>query len=487
MFALLNYLEKEAEINTQLLPHQARVIDKLQKRPGLVAYHGVGSGKSLASLGAQDSLKMPSTVVVPASLKTNYEKEQKKHITNPFKTEIVGLENAARKGSIPKNDLLVVDEAHRLRDSGTASAQVIRNHEAQKRLLLTGSLMYNHPSDMASPINIAAGDNILPTNKAEFEHKYVFDKQVNPGFINRMRGIQPGIMQTVNTKERKNLQKILSDWVDYEPSSKDEFPSVERQDIRVPMSEDQQAVYDTILGKAPKWVAAKIRAGLPPSKAESKDLNSYLTASRQISNTTAPFITNRKASAPKIQAAFDELKKHLDANPQAKAAIYSNYLSAGIDPYRDMLQESGIPFGSFTGKMTRKDRDQTIQDYNKGKIRALLLSSAGGEGLDLQNTSLFQALEPHFNEEKIRQAEGRAIRFRSHASLPPEQRKVLVQRFLATRRPNTLLQRTGLEEPGGAVDEYLADMGKNKQRLNDEFKKLLIENREKELQQQPTS
>jgi hypothetical protein len=237
------------------------------------------------------------------------------------------------------------------------------------------------------------------------------------------------------------------------------------------MSEKQLELYDSILGQAPPWVSAKIKSGLPPSKQESKDLNAYLSGVRQISNTTAPFITEGDPEAPKIQKAFEEFKQQLKKNERMKAVIYSNYLEGGINPYKQLLEKEKIPYGVFSGEVNKKERDALIQQYNEDKLKALLLSSAGGEGLDLKGTRLIQVLEPHWNDEKLKQVEGRGIRFKSHDHLPPEERKVLIQRYMATR-PKSLLNKLTLSDPSMAVDQYLAARSKEKEELNQQFRDL---------------
>lgn len=53
--------------------------------------------------------------------------------------------------------------------------------------------------------------------------------------------------------------------------------------------------------------------------------------------------------------------------------------------------------------------------YNEGATRVLLLSAAGGEGLDLKETDEVHVMEPHWNDPVVQQVIGRAVRFRSHA------------------------------------------------------------------------
>jgi superfamily II DNA helicase RecQ len=165
----------------------------------------------------------------------------------------------------------------------------------------------------------------------------------------------------------------------------------------------------------------------------------------------------------------------LAKNPKARAIVYSHYLESGVNPYKKKLEELGIPHGTFTGDMSRAKRDQMVRDYNAGKLNALLLSSAGGEGLDLKGTRLVQILEPHWNRAKIDQVIGRGIRYKSHAALPENERNVRVQRFMATRAPYGAAERVGWRKPGYGVDEYLDEMGARKERLNNQVRDLLRE------------
>lgn len=475
---------KTAKVKTPLQPQQQRVVDKIQRedQPGLVVAHGLGSGKTLTAIAAQDRLQMPATVVVPAALQGNYRKELKKHHEGKHpKAQIVSMQNAAVKGEAPQNPMLVVDEAHRAREQGSKTQQVLKqiSAPAQKRLLLTGTPFYNRPSDIAPLVNIAAGKKVMPDDRAEFEKRYIAHKKVSPGLIARLRGVRSGTVPTVNPKREKELRETFGKWVDYYEGSKEHFPQVEREDIKVPMTRDQLDVYDTAMGKAPAWVKWKVLRGLPPNKSESKQMNAYLSAVRQVSNTSAPFQKEGPIADPKVEAAYNQLKLRMDADPNFKAVVYSNYLDAGIVPYKRRLDEAKIPYGEFTGQMKKDERDELVKQYNANKLRALLLSSAGGEGLDLKGTRMMQLLEPHWNDEKLRQVEGRGIRFKSHDDLPEDQRKVLVQRYLATRSPKGVLERAGVRKPGMAVDEYLTRMSADKERLNARFRALL-QNEEKE-------
>jgi superfamily II DNA/RNA helicase len=136
-----------------------------------------------------------------------------------------------------------------------------------------------------------------------------------------------------------------------------------------------------------------------------------------------------------------------------------------------MLQGANIPFGEFTGDIKDTVRNQLVKDYNNNKLKALIISSAGGEGLDLKGTRLVQLLEPHFNNEKIKQVIGRAARYKSHEGLTPDKQKVLVQNYLSSLTPSTLDKL--MHKKNVSTDEYLQNLADEKEKLNEEFIKLI--------------
>lgn len=375
---------------------------------------------------------------------------------------------------------VVLHNSHRVRDPGTKAYKALANTDAEKRLLLTASPFYNHPADLAPLVNLAAGGKVLPAQRSEFEQKYIHDRLVQPGFFQSLRGIKPGVVTELNPMSKRELASIMAKWVDYYPSSSKGFPGTSEDTIEVPMDSDQLRVYDTMMGKAPFWVAAKVKAGLPPSKAESKELNAFLGAVRQVSNTTAGFAEG-PGHSPKIQRAYEELQKEIAHNPQARAVVYSNYLESGLTPYKQLLEHDHVPYGEFTGQMKHKEREQMVRDYNEGKLRALLISAAGGEGLDLKKTSLMQLLDPHWNAERGNQVIGRGVRYQSHEGLPEEEQKVRIQRFLATRPRAGMLEKMHLKDPGMGVDQYLTQMSADKSLLINQFKGLLEEQNQREM------
>jgi len=437
---------KLAALRTQLQPHQKRVLKRIQEQRGLVVAHGLGSGKTLSSLAAGQATG--ALALVPASLQENYLKEQAKHLTGRKRVQVQSLQKAVNTGVVPPTPMLIVDEAHRARNPKSKTYKVLKGIKADKRLLLTASPMYNAPEDVASLVNLAAGDRILPEGTA-FRDKFITRPPKG------LRAFMPWSQKKEMLVRRGELGASLEKWVDYHASEGGNFPERIDTRVKVPMTRRQTDIHDAAWDRLPWMTRARLRKGLPADKKDLSKINKFQSQARQVTGSEAAF--GGSEPTPKVRAAAEDVRKRLDDDPEHKALIYSNYINT-LDDYSNELKNKGIPFGTFTGQVTRKEKKKAIDAFNKGKIKALLVSSAGGEGLDLKGTRQVQVLDPHWNDEKIEQVIGRAIRHGSHAHLPPSKRSVHVQRFEATPLSRSV-----------GVEQILIDRSERKRDLKEQL------------------
>jgi hypothetical protein len=320
-------------------------------------------------------------------------------------------------------------------------------------------------------VNLAAGKPVLPSDSAEFAKQYFSKEEVSPGLLGRLTGVKPGIQYKLQNSG--NLKKVLDKYVDYYAAPHEGYPSVDETEVKVPMGRHQQDIYNSIMNKAPWWTRYKVKRGLPPGRNELEPMRAFLSGVRQVSNTSEGFTTRKnEVESPKINEAFKFFKQQLAKDPSYKGVVYSNYINSGLKPYEKLLDKQHIPYGEFSGQVNPSVRDQMVRDYNANKIKALLISSAGAEGLDLRGTRLIQLLDPHFNTAKEQQIIGRGARFHSHDDLPVEKQNVLVQRYLAKPAPSMLDRLTFNSNPGG-VDEYIRSIANRKDQMNREVVKLM--------------
>ena len=471
-----SHMHKSAEVKTTLLPHQQRALQRAVKGNLLLA-HSVGAGKTLTSIAIADKLGKPTTVITPAALVENYKKELAKHLrkgTGPRFT-VLSLPKAVKDDyQVPEGDTLVLDEVHSFRNAGTAKQRYIKNQveRAGRVIGLTGTPAYNNITDWAPLVNIVAAKQVVPENPGDFRKRYIREDIVWPTHAQwrQNKGVKPGVVERLQNAD--DLKKRIMPYVDiFDNLSSD----VKRRDVVVEtgMSPDQLEMYEALDKKLPSAIQQKIRLNIPPSRTELADMNALLTGVRQVSNTAEGFYKDADTGV-KITEAVKHLKKAIKDNPKLRALVYTNYIGSGVGSYAKVLDKEGIPYGLYTGALSGPQKHKLVTDYNKALGAAVLLvSGAGSEGLDLKNTRLIQLLEPHWNNSRLEQVVGRGIRYKSHDSLPPDQRNVLVEHYEATL-PDEQKFFGLLDVPRTSVDVYMRSRADEKQRLIDDLKKTLM-------------
>ncbi len=447
-----------AESNANDIPHD-EALAKLRENHGLIAAHSTGSGKTLLSLKASQQLGGPSLFITPASLVGNVNKEIEKHKI-PVHPDVYSYETAANKAdelSKKHYNLVVLDEAHKIRNPDSSRTKAIRQiaSSANNRLLLSATPSYNNPRDLNSLINTAANKKVVPESEADFHSKFYHNRLTIPKVTEMLRGVYPHMEEKyyIPHKYRKVMREYVHQYdATKSPEAQKHFPSVSEEDVRVPMSRKQRSVYGYYEHELNPVLAWKVKHGLPLDKRNAQKLNTFSNSLRQVSNGLQNFSKHpeREPASPKIQEAAERLHKRYREDPNFRGIVYSNYLKSGIEPYSRELHRRGIPHQILVGDVPKHKRTQMVKDYNEGKSPVMLISSAGAEGLDLKGTKLVQVMEPHFNDSKIAQVRGRAARYKSHEHLPENERHVDIENYLSTRRG------------GLTIDEYLRQMSKRK-------------------------
>jgi superfamily II DNA or RNA helicase len=166
--------------------------------------------------------------------------------------------------------------------------------------------------------------------------------------------------------------------------------------------------------------------------------------------------------------------------------VYSNYVKMeGLEIFKIYLKQIGFgefgkeeaaKFHSYTefhGEIDRDTRKENLANFNQitnkdgSIIRVILISPAGAEGISLMNVRQVHVMEPYWNEVRIEQLIGRAVRQCSHKALPMEDRKVDIYRYLATRSSNLTDKET--------TDQKIFALAKNKSDLIGTFLSTLKE------------
>lgn len=458
-------------------PHQQQLSDRIDDSTGQVAFHGLGTGKSFSAIHAATEQKSPLVAIVPASLRNNMRKEIAAS-GFPFASHVLSYQEATKRRDDPafhaitRNAVVAYDEAHRASRAESLRSTLPGMIPAKKKLFLTGTPIRNEPHEVSPMIN-ALQPGALPEDPKDFRRKFISVHEKPLSFWGRLTGQKPEkVDRAVNLDQFEQAVKGKVHF--YQSANRADFPSFDEKMVETPMGDRQQATYNFVLGHYPS-IAYKIQHGLPMAKHETKDFTSFMSGPRQVSNHPAPYNSRAEATdSTKIETMADMVAERASKDKNYRGVSYSAFLDTGIRPLSAALTKRGIAHAVFTGEQDDKQRKKTIEDYNSGKVPHLLISGAGAEGLDLKGTKLMQIAEPHWNEELIDQVRGRAIRYKSHAHLPEEERHVEVQRF------HSLPQRDWIDKMVGnkksrklGIDDYIHQQALAKRQVNEPFVRIL--------------
>jgi hypothetical protein len=163
--------------------------------------------------------------------------------------------------------------------------------------------------------------------------------------------------------------------------------------------------------------------------------------------------------------------------------VYSNYvLMEGIQifriymkyfnyvPYESSINDKskdGFRYCEYHGQIDKDKREVYRKIFQKeenkyGDIcRVILISPAGAEGLSLYSMRQVHIMEPYWQEVRINQTIGRAVRLCGHKFLPREERHVDVFRYKSVRGDYPKAKWT--------TDQYIEDLSRGKQGLIQSF------------------
>jgi SNF2 family DNA or RNA helicase len=410
---------------------------------GLLVFYGLGTGKTLTSIAMLNCLltKYPTktaTVLTPASLISNYTKELERLNLEPSVfsrikiysyLKFINKINKLHLTSTP-NDILVIDESQNFLSQSSIRYKTIFDYSkgASKVILLSATILRNNVEEIATELSLLNG------------------YKVSGGAIAKINE-EPDI-----ETRKKELKKVLHCKIAYyvKDVENENYPQRIDHNVKLKMG----ALYYKKYYEIEKNVSKELHTTF----SNTSDLQRFYNGVRRASN-----IVTHDLGSPKITWAINKIKYDLQKNK--KVLVYSNWISAGIDLLKHELNGLGINYSLVVGSMSRKEKDLSIQNYNTDKTNVIVISTSGAEGINLKNTRSVIILEKNWNNSKLEQVIGRAIRLNSHKTLPVLLRKVDIYNLILVK-PDI---RHALDHNKKSADELLFDLSTNKDRVIKKF------------------
>ena len=424
-----------------LYSYQREGVESFLKLGRLLLADDMGLGKTAQATAATDILWRTrrirrGLIIAPASLKPQWAREWAQFSDLPITVidgspaERQAIYETCRAGLFIINyeqlirdlgtirqwapDLVVLDEAQRIKNWATKTALSVKGLAPLYRLVLTGTPMENRIDELASIVEWVDDMALEPKWRLNAMHSVYADGR------REVTGVRH--LETIRDRLRGCMvRRIRQDVLDQLPP---------RTDTRVPveLTGPQQEEHDALI--QPIIALMAIAQKRPLTQAEFLRLMSLLTTQRIISNGLAqlqfeevwPAIRGRAPeesvikglSAPKLLE-LRQLVRQLVLEQNRKLVVFSQWrrmLTLAHWAVSDLLAEAGLRAGFFTGAEKQKRRTQNIVEFHDDPgFRLLFASDAGGVGLNLQHASnCVINLELPWNPAVLEQRIGRIYR-----------------------------------------------------------------------------
>lgn len=421
-----NVFDSALSNGMELKPYQKLAVRFMVYNRGMICSFETGTGKTLTAVTAAKCMldisdylgkTLKVLVVTPTSLIGNFQKEMDSIRFQDARVSILSKEkftNRYKKGEIDcSSTFLIVDEAHHFKKDfrgifaknvgniGTLYKEDTRSDLAMKCafhtwkvMLLTATPFYNKSHDIVNLVSMVKG--IYPPLDAVDEP-----------------------YRLISTGNQSRFKEIYGNTFLFQKMNKEDFPKVKKILVKVVMPPDYLYDYE----KKEEEVALKFKDLLQKNKKMISHSDQFDMALRQASNLLAGCI--------KCGYAMEVMSR------RQKTVFYSNFLESGVDVIRNKLIEAGISFREIRGDTDKKDRAGIVQEFNTDdSILVLLITKAGGEGLDLKKVRHIILFEKGWSFSVEEQVIGRGVRYKSHEGLDTSDQDVTIHYMMAIKPYN---------------------------------------------------
>ena len=157
--------------------------------------------------------------------------------------------------------------------------------------------------------------------------------------------------------------------------------------------------------------------------------------------------------------------------PGPKYILYTG--DQELDKRRLLLQLYNADLGSLPQKLKEQCTAllASAEDNRDGRVcRVFMITQSGAEGISLFNTRQVHIMEPYWNNVRLQQVIGRAIRLCSHMNLPWDDRVVDVFTYLSVFSPQQKAEGSKtlmMMDKAMTTDQMIFDIATKKQKLAD--------------------
>jgi len=422
--ALLEEVSKGTKLDfkfmkASLFPYQKKGVNFAVFREGAILADEMGLGKTIQSIATAILKKKyfgfrKCLIICPASLKEQWKREIEKfsrekaiviegipkersalYLKSDAYFVITNYESVLRdlrdiNKMVP--DFVILDEAQRIKNFSTITAQNIKRIQKKHALAITGTPIENRLTDLYSIMQFVEPDLLTPLWEFSYQH-CLFDetkKDKITGYYN-LNQLKDRLQPYLLRREKANVLK--------------ELPNV--TEITVPVNMGNiQADYHAAYAKGVSQILRKKFI----SQFDLQRLMLLLANMRMVCDSSF-LIDKESEESPKLDELEHILFEKIDIkNSTRKVIIFSEWTQM-LHLIGKMLQRNGIGFAQLSGKVAVKNRGLLVKKFETDEnCKVFLSTEAGGSGLNLQVADTVINFELPWNPAKKNQRIGRIDR-----------------------------------------------------------------------------
>ena len=289
-------------------------------------------------------------------------------------------------------DLIILDEAQRIRNWTTATARTIKQLKSPYAFVLTGTPLENKLEELFSVVEFIDGRRLGPAFRFLDEHRMEDEN----GRLIGYRGLDRIHDQLAPILLRRTRQEVLPN-----------LPERTDQILHVSLTRQQAEPYweqnDILAALMRKWE----RQGWL-SEIDLRRILCCLQNMRMLCDST--FLFDKQTNhSPKL-AEFREIIRELAIEENRKVVVFSEYERMTHLAGKE-LEKLGVGFVSLHGGVPSRNRGALMEKFRRDpECRVFLSTDAGGVGLNLQSASAVINFEPPWNPARLEQRIGRVHR-----------------------------------------------------------------------------
>jgi hypothetical protein len=327
-------------------------------------------------------------------------------------------------------DIIVLDEAQRIKNWATKTAQAVKRLQSRYAFVLTGTPIENRIDELYSIIDFLDPALLGPLFRFNREY-YQLDEKGRPKDYKNLSALRQRIKPVLLRRRKHDVETELPDRTD-----RHHF---------VKLTPAMQADYDEVKQQASQLVQQSLRR--PLTKKE-QDLLMILLAMMRMICDSPSIIKNRDCQdCPKL----DELSPILDqalADPDIKIIVFSEW-EGMLKKVRQWADKNSIGYAWHTGTVPQQKRRGEILAFRSDPACRLFLSTdSGGVGLNLQNASIVINCDLPWNPARLEQRIARA--WRKHQTRPVTVINLVAEGTIEHAMLETLANKMSLAE--GVLD-----------------------------------